>query len=114
MESLVVLHHIGLLRKKLGARGAHAWNLTLNRLLLVATRILLATNPHMLVHVMLRGEGRGAEWAGKCNSLVVLRPGVGVVGAWVDAQLGGVLWTIVDEHLLELQHVLDGPGIVMN
>jgi len=42
---------------------------------------------------------------------VVLRPGVGVVGAWVDAQLGGVLWTIVDEHLLELQNVLDGPVV---
>ena len=111
---LAVVHlHSALRSEKLGARGAHAWNLNLNRLLLVATWVLLATNSQMLVQEMLRGEGCGAEWAGKCSSLVVLGPGVGVVGAWIDAQLGGVLWTIVDEHLLELQNVLDGPGMVI-
>jgi len=61
MHLAVVILHTMPRSEKLGARGAHAWNLNLNRLRLVATLIFLATNSQMLVQVMLRGEGCVAE-----------------------------------------------------
>ena len=63
----------------------------------------------MVVQEILRREGLVTGRAGNRHSLVVLRPGVGVIGAWIDAQFGGILWAIVDKHLLMLQNVLDGP-----
>jgi len=111
MGAAVVKHHVPIRRKRLLASGVDAWNPNSSRPLLAATGVLLATILQMNVEELLGGEGCNAEWAGKCNSLMVLGPGIGVVGAWIDAQLGSVLWTIVDEHLLELQNVLNGPVV---
>ena len=58
---------------------------------------------------MLLREGLVTGRAGNRHSLVILRPGVGVIGAWIDAQFGCILWAIVNKNLLVLQNVLDCP-----
>ena len=63
----------------------------------------------MDVKEVLGGEGGATEAAGKSHRPVILCPGVGVIGALVNAQLGSILWAIVDEDLLVLQDVLGSP-----
>ena len=59
---------------------------------------------------MLGGKGCVTTWTRDCLGLVILRPGVGVVGALVNAQLSCILWTIVHKYLLVLENVLGGPS----
>ena len=61
------------------------------------------------IQEVLGGEGGFTSRTRDCLSLVVLRPGVGGKGAWVDAKFCCILWAIVDEHLTMLQNVLGGP-----
>ena len=63
----------------------------------------------MDVQEVLGGESGATKAAGKSHRPVILSPGVGVVGALVNAQLGSILWAIVDKYLLVLQDVLGGP-----
>ena len=63
----------------------------------------------MDVKEVLRREGQVTGGAGNRLCLVVLRPGVGVVGAWIDAQFSSILWAVVNKNLLMLQNVLDSP-----
>ena len=65
----------------------------------------------MYIQKLLRRKGSATRGAGNCDSLVVLRSRVGVVGAWINPQLGSVLRSIVHKHLLELQDIFDGPAI---
>merc|ERR1719341_1389034 len=114
MHTVIVRHHAVAARKRDAASGTFAWNHAQPRCLLVDNIarfawFLLATV--VGIKEMLRREGNVAGRAGNCDGLVVLRPGVGVEGAWVDAQLGGVFWAIVDEDLLVWQDVLDSPVI---
>ena len=118
MRLVVVTHHHCLVTIRLAAARIDAWYLAPHRPLLVAnharcTWLLLATALEVGIEEMLRREGSVAERARNCDSLVVLRPGVGVEGAWINAQLGGVLWAIVDEDFLVRQDVLDSPAMIM-
>ena len=61
------------------------------------------------IQEVLRGEGGFTGWTRDCLSRVVLRPGVGGKGAWVDAKFCSILWAIGDEHLTMLENVLGGP-----
>ena len=58
---------------------------------------------------MLGGESGATEAAGNCHRPVILSPGVGVKGALVNAQLGSILWPIVDKDFLVLQDILGSP-----
>ena len=49
---------------------------------------------------MLGGKGCVTTWTRDCLGLVILRPGVGGKGAWVDAKYCSILWAIVDEDFL--------------
>merc|ERR1719341_255849 len=113
MHTVIVRHHAVVARKRDAASGTFAWNHAQPRCLLVDNIarfawFLLATV--VGIKEMLRREGNVAGRAGNCDGLVVLRPGVGVEGAWVDAQLGGVFWTIADEALLVLLGRVVGLG----
>merc|ERR1719234_1467443 len=80
--------------------------LRLQLLAIVCACVPLGTLWSVDVHEVLGGEGGTTEAAGKSHRPVILSPGVGVVGALINAQLGSVLWAIVDEDLLVLQDVL--------
>ena len=58
----------------------------------------------------LGGECSPTGVARNGHSLVILRPGVGVVGALVNAQLSCILWPIVYKNLLVPQDVLGSPA----
>ena len=64
-----------------------------------------------LMHIkkVLGGESCATGTARKSHSLVILRPGVCVVGTLVNAQLSGILWSIVYKDLLVAQDVLGSP-----
>ena len=119
MHFAVVPQHVTLGRKQLDTGRIDAWNLATHRRLLVAnivrcTWLLPATALEVGIEEMLLREGSFAGRAWDCSSLVVLRPGVGVEGAWVDAQLCCVLWAIVNEDLSVAQDVLDSPAMIMD
>ena len=72
-------------------------------------RPLLIALGQVEIQEVLGGKGGFTNWTRHRLSLVVLRPGVGGKGAWVDAKFCCILWAIVDEHLTMFQNVLGGP-----
>jgi len=117
----VVRRHVDLLIEHLATGRVLTRNPTCCRALLEPQ--LIDTNsrctwiPHLAtpwfvdIKKVLGGKGSVTGAARNSHCRVVLRSGVGVVGALVNAQLSSILWPIVYKNLLVPQDVLGSPVV---